>query len=90
MSSLARTFPALRHADGITPFDAKALDAWASGPRSHGEVCTAQFLLAVWGNTTLKECPWTCGPFDVMEALGVWDDAQRAAFLAWAQDPWWP
>lgn len=30
------------------------------------------------------------GKFDVFEALGVWDDEHRAAFLEWAKDPIWP
>ncbi len=85
-----RSFPALEHAPGIEPFDAEKLDAWAAGPCSHGERCTAQFVLSVWGHTTAKNCPWACGPFDVMDALGVWDETHRAAFLAWARDPWWP
>ena len=28
-------------------------------------------------------------PFDLHAALGGWDESHRAAFLAWAQDPWW-
>ena len=32
---------------------------------------------------------WQVGPFDVMAALGTWDDAHRAAFAAWAAAPWW-
>ncbi len=36
------------------------------------------------------ETPWRSGPFDVVDALGTWDGAHRAAFAAWAQDPWWP
>jgi hypothetical protein len=30
------------------------------------------------------------GKFDVFDALGVWDDESRAAFLEWAKDPIWP
>jgi hypothetical protein len=29
------------------------------------------------------------GVFLVMDALSVWDREHRAAFLAWAADPWW-
>jgi hypothetical protein len=51
-----------------------ALDDWAaSGVPSHGEVCTARFVLAVWDPSG----EWHSGHFDVMEALGVWDTAHR-------------
>lgn len=36
------------------------------------------------------DSPWRSGPFDVVDALGTWDGAHRAAFVAWAQRPWWP
>lgn len=34
-------------------------------------------------------CWWRVGPFIAGDALGVWDREHRAAFLAWAKDPWW-
>jgi len=86
IEDLAHSFPCLRRAVGIRPWDANLLADWAGGPVSHGERVTAQFVLAVW-------CPdeaWPCGRFDLMEALAVWDLPHRAAFLAWATDPWWP
>ena len=30
------------------------------------------------------------GRFDVIDALGVWDQENRAAFTEWAKDPIWP
>ena len=30
------------------------------------------------------------GEFDAMEALASWDRRNRAAFVAWCRDPWWP
>lgn len=33
---------------------------------------------------------WRIGPFDVVDAMGTWDAAHRNAFVAWAQDPWFP
>lgn len=30
------------------------------------------------------------GKFDVFEALRIWDDDHRTAFLAWAKNPVWP
>jgi hypothetical protein len=85
---LARTFPSLKRVlDELKPFDAPAFDRRASGGLSHGERVTAQFLLAVWDP---DYDDWQCGRFDVMEALRVWDEPHRAAFLDWARDPWWP
>lgn len=45
----------------------------------------ARFLLAVWS----KGAEWDNTPFDVFAAMTVWDEPHRAAFLAWAADPWW-
>jgi hypothetical protein len=36
------------------------------------------------------DLPWRCGPFDIIDALSTWDGVHRAAFVAWARDPWWP
>src|SRR4051812_22080942 len=86
MTTLVRGFPCLRRAVGVSSWEALELDRWAAGPVSTGERITAQFLLAVWDPSN----EWTCGRFDVMEALRVWDLKHRAAFLRWASDPWWP
>jgi hypothetical protein len=32
----------------------------------------------------------TLGKFDVIDALGVWDEGNRAAFIEWAKEPIWP
>lgn len=86
MSDLARSFPCLREAPGVEPFDAKALDRWAAGPVSHGERVSAQFLLAVWDPSN----GWTCGRFDLMEALNLWPPSHRGPFVRWVANPWWP
>ena len=87
MVAFARTFPSLVKAMGVKPWDAHAFDRWATEtPLSHGELLTARFLLAVWDPATT----WPCGRFELMDAMRVWDDRHRAAFLAWASDPWWP
>lgn len=73
-------------ATGVKPWNANAFDKWAATvPISHGERCSAQFILAVW-NFAL---PWRCRKFDLMEALDVWDQQHHQAFLAWVADPWW-
>jgi hypothetical protein len=83
---LADTFPSLERAPGVHPWDALKVEKWAvSGGPSHGELCAARFILAVWNQYD----EWRCGPFDVMDALRVWDLPHRKAFLDWAADPWW-
>lgn len=84
---LAQTFPCLWDVHGIAPWNANALDDWgASGAPSHGELVSIRFILAVWDS----RFAWRSGRFDVMEALEVWDESHRTAFLAWAREPWWP
>jgi hypothetical protein len=84
---LARSFPSMRALyDGNRPWDAIKLDEWAAGSPSHGEIVTAQFLLAVWN----PDHEWKSGRFDLMEALSIWDSSHHEAFLEWAKAPWWP
>lgn len=83
---LAWKFPCLRHAPGVEPWNADRLDDWAaSGGPSHGEKCSARFVLAVWN----PNHEWQVGRFDLMEALRIWDEDSHKAFIAWARDPWW-
>ena len=86
MTELAWSFPSLCRAPGIDPFAVEHLDRWAAGVASHGEAVSARFVLAVWS----PDEAWASGPFDLMEALRVWDRPHREAFLQWAADPWWP
>ena len=86
MTELVKSFPCIRGAPGVDPFEPKPLDRRAAGVASHGERVTAQFVLAVWEAATA----WEAGRFDVMEALRVWTPTHRRAFLEWAAEPWWP
>lgn len=93
IQALVASFPTLfNHGLADEPFDANGhaaitFDKWACGPApGSGALCAAQFILSIWNTTT----EWDCGRFDLHRALGVWDDRHREAFLAWANDPWWP
>ncbi len=87
MTALALSFPTMRYADGVAPWDAVRLSRWLrSGAPGHGAKCAGQFLLGVWNPSTR----WRSGKFDLHEALGVWDHEHHAAFLAWVRAPWWP
>ncbi len=37
MTELAESFPCLRDARGVNPFEPEELNRWAAGPASHGE-----------------------------------------------------
>lgn len=102
MADLARSFPELARRAPIEPFEPDTLDRWAcSGAPGHAGSCAARFVLSVWtGDTgaldihrkraTDRVWPWKCRRFELHEALACWDDEHRAAFLAWARNPWWP
>jgi hypothetical protein len=32
---------------------------------------------------------WSIGRFDLMDAMGTWDDAHRRACRSWMESPWW-
>jgi hypothetical protein len=88
MTELALSFPTLSEtAQGvIDPWTdaAPVLRAIRGGGHCHGALCALRFVLSVWN-------PYEYGKkFDMHEALGVWDNEHRAAFLAWVKDPWWP
>lgn len=87
MTSLATSFPTLRNADGVYPFDARRLSRWCrtSPATTSASRHAARFVLAVWNATT----KWSCGRFDAVDALATWDGEHRAAFLEWAKRPWW-
>lgn len=48
--------------------------------KEDGEIC---------GYLYRAETPWRCGPFELFDALNVWDVHHRSAFLSWAREPWW-
>ncbi len=87
MTALALSFPTLRYADGVAPWEPLHFGRWLrSGAPGHGAKCAGRFLLSVWNPSTR----WRSGRFDLHEALCVWDREHHAAFLAWVRSPWWP
>lgn len=67
---------------------------WAASSQGGGGTDAALFVLSVW-NTGDDWSEWISrggpdgGRFNLHRALGNWDSAHRAAFLAWARAPWW-
>lgn len=78
--ALLNSFPCLRK-KGLQKWDALAVAAEARA-WSSGEQEAVRFVLSVWNP---EEFPWS-----YQEGLKRWDKPSRAAFLAWAADPWWP
>jgi hypothetical protein len=86
MTLLAQSFPSLRAAGGVSPWDASQLEAWLmSGAPGHGAKCAGRFVLSVWNSYH----EWASGRFDLHEALGCWDAKHREAFTRWTAAPWW-
>lgn len=94
MIGLAASFPSLgraryfRKVGESFEFDPIGLNRWirTSPGVGAGSLMAGRFVLQVWNPHT----KWTAGRFNVVEALQRWDEVHRAAFLAWARDPWWP
>jgi hypothetical protein len=83
---LARTFPSLNGAPCVDPWDPDGFDRWATGlDHATPARLAAVFVLEVWEFRRL----WRAGLFQAVFALAVWGKADRAAFLAWAADPYW-
>ena len=89
MEALAHSFPCLRNIPGTLPWDAHILGCYSASPAAS---CLQQqaiaFLLTLWtGHSTnyLKG-----GIFDLFLASANWTEEDRAAFVQWFLNPWWP
>ena len=86
LSALAESFPSLRGAPGVRPFQAEALSRWLGDSEDASTRAAVAFVLAVYDAPS-----WRARlPFDVVEALQRWDAAHSTAFMAWAERPWVP
>ena len=101
MTRLATSFPTLRSAPGVSPWDSNEFLAYAvSGVLCHGEVLAAKFVLGVWNCSAdwekLAQEKKLIKPgehfsrFDLFEAMNVWDQEHIAAALAWIELPFFP
>jgi hypothetical protein len=89
---LLYTFPMLRRdCPGLTPWKPLKWARWwrTSGAGTSGSYHAVAFVLSVWSGSG-KEWIRRGYTFDVVRAFGTWDEAHRAAFNAWCQNPWWP
>ena len=85
ISALAQRFPTLRKgAPGLAPWDPEQLDQWGSSPGpSAGGRHAVRFVLAVWHDGP----HWRSGPFNLIQALRVWDDEHLEALRSWLGAP---
>lgn len=96
-------FPGLDVPNSSFNFDARLFFTYAAeklGKMSHSERCVISFLADVWNGNPCKATKGTSTlarqrvmnvpKFDLHDALGCWDASHRAAFIAWAKEPWFP
>lgn len=80
---------------GFTSTGAQDFARWVASEGGGGMRDAGLFVLSVWNASTnwgkwLRRAEGPMGGrFDPHRALGNWDRGHRAAFLAWASDPWW-
>jgi hypothetical protein len=101
MTTLARSFPSLRDADGIEPWDLERFARWLCTGTSGGGRRAGRFVLYVWSpRTDHREFgraleiehadDGALDPFDLSDALSVWDEEHKRAFVSWVEAPFWP
>lgn len=98
MLGLTLSFPALAAYPHVT-WNPDEFIEWSKRTcHTSSEWHAALFVAAVWSVRVARVMsapprtkePWKKGRgFDVIEAMGSWDHSNRAAFAAWAKDPWW-
>lgn len=106
MTRLCKSFPTLVMADGVEPWNAERFLRWVltSGAPGSGARHAAKFVLQVWNSET-DWAAWArtpvaddglgisdaeLAPFNVCQALGVWDADHADAFRTWCYLPFWP
>jgi hypothetical protein len=100
MTTLARLFPTLQGASGTEPFHLETFVRWLCSGVSGGTRRAGRFLLHVWNpNADHREVGRELGienaddclePFNLSDALGVWDAEHVRAFITWVEAPFWP
>jgi len=88
--ALINHFGFTAQAQGVEPFDAIKLAAWAKSGKSTAEICAVQFLLSVWNPSEARDDVFGLKYFDLHEAMEVWDRHHQQAFAGWCEEPWRP
>ena len=79
VSSLARRFPCLKGAPGLTPFDPEVFYAWIDIQSSDASARHAGLLIL----NLLGNGKWP--RFDAVRAVSVFDEENRIIFANWAR-----
>lgn len=74
LTSLARRFPSLKDADGISPFEPDNLKAWVLACDKEAGVQSGLLMLQL-GGVKMDV------PFDVLSAMACWSDEDRQMFV---------
>ena len=82
VTELAHTFPSLREAPGLEPFDELRFEKWMQEKASLQAQHAARLVLSVWENVPQA--------FNLSDAFRDWDDEHREAYVAWFQRPLMP
>ncbi len=97
MTALCLSFPVLRGAWGIKPWDQYDFARWATNlDGDSAEEQAAAFVLSVWNGSQpadggwWNEDPYKVGRFDIVRASKLWDRQQMDAFLDWCEKPFYP
>jgi len=78
---VAKTFPSLRKAPGISPFNPFVLDEWTNGPTaSKSAYQSVSFLLDHYLRSQVTRARCQTADFNVFEAMREWSDEDRDAF----------
>jgi hypothetical protein len=77
--SLARRFPCLKGAPGLTPFDPEVFYAWVMTKSSDSSAKHAGLLIL----NLLGDGVWP--KFDAVRAISIFDDENRVIFANWAR-----
>ncbi len=91
--ALARVFPRfVRVTDNMRCWDPEALYLEARRC-TEAERHAARFVLGVWNTDVIpylddSKIGYELGQLNIINAMAQWDDYHRAAFLAWANEPW--
>jgi len=80
LAALAEQFPTLHGANGLKPFRADMLLEYANKNGGSGMRHAAAFIANIYNHKN---------GFNLGAAVSTWDAEHRAAFAAWAVDPFW-
>lgn len=91
LEQLALSFPTLRHAAGVAPWNQEQFEAWVIEKVEIVKITDRDYeaQCALYAGLFILSLTDRYDGFPFHFAFSTWDDAHRAAFIAWAFDPFW-